>query len=171
MFTKLFRIEGPWQGQLAVSARPRGGDWLEEELHGWRGEGIDVIVSLLVPEEVDDLDLLHEKACSETSGIEFLSFPITDRDIPARGADIHHFLGEIDLRLNQGKSVVIHCRQGVGRAGLIVSALLIERGLKAESAIQRVSAARGVPIPETREQRLWIDSFAAALMANPTAAS
>jgi protein-tyrosine phosphatase len=171
MFTKLFWIEGPWLGHLAVSARPRGGDWLEEELRGWRCEGIDVIVSILVPEEVRDLDLEQEKARSEAIGIEFLSFPIMDRDIPARGGDIQLFLREIDSKLSHGRSVVIHCRQGIGRAGLIASALLIERGFKPESAIQRISAARGVPIPETREQRFWIDSFAATLTANPTVAN
>jgi hypothetical protein len=30
-------------------------------------------------------------------------------------------------------------------------------------AIQRVNAARRAPVPETAEQRAWIDSFAATL--------
>ncbi len=167
MFTELFRIEGPWPGHLAVSARPRGGDWLDEELLAWRSAGIDVVVSLLVPEEAVDLDLEQEKAYSAANGIEFLSFPIADREVPAPGMDIHRFLLEITSKLGQGKNVVIHCRQGIGRAGLIASALLIEQGLNPVNAIRRVSAARRSPIPETHEQRMWIESFAS----NPTAAN
>jgi hypothetical protein len=60
MFTELFRVEGPWPGQLAISARPRGGDWLDEEIISWRRAGIDVIVSLLEPAEAADLNLGNE---------------------------------------------------------------------------------------------------------------
>jgi protein-tyrosine phosphatase len=162
MFTELFRIEGPWPGHLAISARPRGGDWLPEEMRGWRRAGIDIVVSLLMPEEALDLDLEEEKFSSEANGIEFYSFPIVDRSIPKSGVDIHRFLEEIDSKLSVGKNVVIHCRQGIGRAGLMAATLLTERGLSSEEAIRLVSAARRVPIPETDEQRLWIDSFAAA---------
>jgi protein-tyrosine phosphatase len=167
MFTELFRIEGPWPGRLAISARPRGGEWLEEEMSGWRQAGIDVVVSLLVPEEVADLHLEDERAEGEAIGIRFYSFPIVDRSVPTPGTDIHGFLSQIDTKLSQGKNVAIHCRQGVGRAGLIATALLIERGLNPEKAIERVSAARRVTVPETAEQRLWIDAFAASPARNP----
>ena len=29
-------IRGDWPGHLAVVKRPRGGDWLEDEVDGWR---------------------------------------------------------------------------------------------------------------------------------------
>jgi protein-tyrosine phosphatase len=161
MFTELFQVEGPWPGQLAISPRPRGGDWLEEEIISWRRVGIDIIVSLLEPSEAADLNLGNEAMQSEATGIQFFSFPIVDRSIPASSSDIHGFLGKIDAKLNQGKNVAVHCRQGIGRAGLMAAALLIERGLSPEDAICRVSAGRRVPIPETEEQRLWLESFAA----------
>jgi len=69
--------------------------------------------------------------------------------------------------MSRGESVVVHCREGVGHAGLIAVALLIEAGLGPEEAIRRVSKARGVSVPETAEQRLWIESFAAALTRKP----
>ncbi len=163
MFTELFRIEGPWPGQLAISARPRGGDWLGEEIIAWRRAGIDIVVSLLEPGEAADLHLEDEAVQSEATGIQFFSFPIVDRSIPASTSDIHRFLGKIDADLSQGKNVAVHCRQGIGRAGLIAAALLIEQGLGPTEAIRRVSTARRLPIPETEEQRLWIDSFAATL--------
>ena len=32
MGTKLYWVDGPWLGKLALAARPRGGDWLCDEL-------------------------------------------------------------------------------------------------------------------------------------------
>ena len=102
MFTELFRVEGPWPGQLAISARPRGGDWLDEEIISWRRAGIDVIVSLLEPAEAADLNLGNEAIQSEVTGIQFFSFPIVDRSIPTSSSDIHGFLSKIDAKLSQG---------------------------------------------------------------------
>ena len=69
MFTELFRVEGAWPGYLAISSRPRGGDWLGEEISAWRGAGIDVIVSLLEPAEAADLNLENEAMQSEAMGV------------------------------------------------------------------------------------------------------
>jgi protein-tyrosine phosphatase len=63
--------------------------------------------------------------------------------------------------LNAGKSVAIHCRQAVGRSGLIAAGVLESSGLDPERAIQMVSSSRGQEIPETSEQRSWIQRFAA----------
>jgi hypothetical protein len=35
MTTELFWIPGPWKGKLAIVPRPRGGDWLDDEVGGW----------------------------------------------------------------------------------------------------------------------------------------
>ena len=51
MRTELFWIDGPWPGRLAIMPRPRGGDWLEEEIQSWRRSGVDLVVSLLTLEE------------------------------------------------------------------------------------------------------------------------
>ena len=34
-------------GRLAIMARPRAGDWLEDEISGWRAQGVEIVVSLL----------------------------------------------------------------------------------------------------------------------------
>jgi protein-tyrosine phosphatase len=167
MFTELFPVEGPWRGQLAISARPRGGDWLEQEMRAWRRAGIDVVVSLLEPQEAADLELDREQPSSEANGIEFHSFPIADCGVPSSKTKIHDLLNQLGLKLGQGRYVAIHCRQGIGRAALIAAALLMEEGLTSQESINRISAARRVPVPETPEQRLWIESFAATLARKP----
>jgi hypothetical protein len=43
MRTELYWIERPWRGRLAIMPRPRGGDWLDDEIQSWRRSGVDVV--------------------------------------------------------------------------------------------------------------------------------
>lgn len=160
MNTKLYWIEGRWRGRLAILPRPRGGDWLEDEVCSWQQAGLDVVVSLLTRDEIADLDLTQEAKLCESHGLQFLSFPIEDRGIPAsRRAtlDLVRNLGEI---LTEGKNVGIHCRQGIGRSALIAACLLVIAGVDPETAFREVSQARESAVPETIEQREWVRAFA-----------
>ena len=163
MKTQLWWIDGPWQGRLAIAARPRGGDWLSDELLGFRRVGVDIIVSLLAEEEVAEFGLSMQAALCSTHGLKFVWFPIADRSVPAsRGAALD-LVRELDKALAAGKRIAIHCRQGIGRSGLLAACLLCAAGIDPDAAIQRVSAARGCPVPETPEQRKWASDFAAEL--------
>ncbi len=162
-----YQVQGPWPGRLAVMPRPRGGDWLEDEVRSWRRAGVDVVVSLLTPDEVADFSLAREDELCRANGIQFLPFPITDRSVPSSKPATVELLTRLVELLAEGKNVATHCRQGIGRAGLIAVGLLIFSGLDAEAAIARVSAARGCPVPETPEQRRWIMELARALTASP----
>ena len=158
--TPLFWIDGPWHGKLALAARPRGGDWLEDEMAVWSGEGVNAVLSLLTSEEAGQLDLAAESKAAAEHGMRFLSFPIEDRQVPVSPSELAKTLETVNRELADGKNVVVHCRQGVGRSGLVGACLLVSRGMDAKSAIDRISSARGVAIPETAEQRQWIDYFA-----------
>lgn len=149
-------IEEPWVGKLAIIPRPRGGDWLEDEVRSWRKSGLDVVVSLLTPGEISDLDLLQEKHYSRDNDLQYLSFPIVDRSVPTSRKDVLDFLKKLDKLLAEGKNVGVHCRQGIGRAALIAASLLVLAGLDTEAAFQRVSTARGYDVPETPEQKEWV---------------
>jgi protein-tyrosine phosphatase len=159
MKADLFWIPGPWRGRLAIAARPRGGDWLDDETGAWRRAGIDVIVSLLEDDEAAELDLDDERLAAENQAISFISFPIPDRGVPASAEAAVSVIGGIEAQLDAGKNVVVHCRQGIGRSGLIASGLLMSSGIKPDEAMQIVSSARGISVPETREQRRWIEKL------------
>lgn len=163
MATKLHWVEGPWPGKLVLAARPRGGDWLDEEMTAWRAAGIDVVVSLLTTEEEEDLDLGREAGAVKGRGMKFVSFPIPDRQVPSSQSEMTAAVERIDEELAAGKNVVVHCRQGVGRTGLVGACLLVGKGFSPEKAVQSLSVARGNPVPETEEQRRWIDHYAAIL--------
>jgi protein-tyrosine phosphatase len=136
-----------------VIARPRGGDWLDDEVRAWRRAGLNVVVSLLETEEAAQLELDSEGTVAQAHGVQFLSFPIPDRGVPASTRDA---LGRLSASLDEGKNVVVHCRQSVGRSGMVAAGLLIAAGMTAEQAIETVSQARGATVPETAEQLQWI---------------
>jgi protein-tyrosine phosphatase len=159
MKADLFWIPGPWRGRLAIAARPRGGDWLPDEASAWRQADIDIVVSLLEDEEAAQLDLVDERQAAEDQTISFVSFPIPDRGVPASFDAAISMIGRIATQLDAGKSVAVHCRQGIGRSGLIAIGVLISSGINAEQAMQIVSSARGISVPETSEQRRWIDQL------------
>jgi len=152
----LYWIPGPWRGRLAVAARPRGGDWLEDEVNGWRRAGIDVIVSLLEEDEAAQLDLADEGKTVEGEGMRFISFPIPDRGVPASAPAAMSLIAALSDALAAGKTVAVHCRQGLGLSGLLTAAVLTSSGLDPERAIEAVSSARGQTVPETDDQRLWV---------------
>jgi len=151
-----YQIEGPWRGKLAIVPRPRGGEWLEDEVLTWQDQGFDVVVSLLTSDEMKDLDLDREADLSRMHGLQFCEFPIPDLGVPDSLAAAQQLLVKLDKNLTAGKKVAIHCRQGIGRSGLVAASLLVVSGVDPEVAFRRVSAARGLPVPETSEQRDWV---------------
>jgi protein-tyrosine phosphatase len=144
--------------------RPRGGEWLEDEIQAWRRSGVDVVVSLLAREEQSDLNLPEEESLCRANSIEFISFPIVDRGVPSSAEAFSDQVAKLAERLADGKNIAVHCRQGIGRAALIAICILIWSGLEPTAAIERVGAARGCAVPETAEQRRWVTDFARSLV-------
>lgn len=163
MTTPLYWIDGPWPGKLAIAPRPRGGDWLAEELDSWRALGISGVVSTLTDHEATELNLTGEADECVRSGLWFSQFPIDDRDVPKSRTDALAASREWDERLRNGESVAIHCRQGVGRSALMAALLLTTEGVSPSEAWRRIEAARKTPVPDTAEQKAWVERVIAAV--------
>jgi len=168
MEVTIYSINGPWKGRLAIVPRPRGGDWLEDEVRAWRKAGLDLVVSLLTTYEIADLDLDQESNYCKAHDLHFLHFPIPDLGVPSSREAGLEFVSKLHKALTAGKSVGLHCRQGIGRSGLISASLLVLSGLDPEMAFQRVGTARGFPVPETSEQRDWVIESARELATSIT---
>jgi protein-tyrosine phosphatase len=155
----VYWIHGPWPGKLAILARPRGGDWLGDEVAGWKEAGVDVVVSLLTQAEDSDLGLIDEHDFVQRNGLTFINFPIADYSVPTSKKDIRQLVSKLEGWLVRGKSVGIHCRQSIGRASLVAACVLITSGESSATAFQRIKSARGVSVPDTAEQRDWVTGF------------
>ena len=166
MRTSLYWIEGSWTGRLAIMPRPRGGDWLEDEVSAWRRAGVDVVVSALTPDEIAELDLNEQAELSRAVGIVYLGFAIPDRGVPDSATDTAELVRQLEKGLASGKRVAIHCRQGVGRSSLLAACVLAAAGVDPGDAFERIRTARGCSVPDTPEQREWVIKFARAFLAS-----
>lgn len=134
-------------------ARPRAGDWLEDEVDHWKRSGVDVVVSLLEAQEVEELALREEAMLCRERGIAFRSFPIADRGVPE---DIEAALRFAREMASTGQSIAVHCRAGIGRSSLMAAAILISAGEEAGAVLSAIAQARGLPVPDTETQRAWV---------------
>jgi protein-tyrosine phosphatase len=157
----VFWIEDEMSGALAIVLRPRGNDWLEDELKRLRENRVETLVSMLEEWEADSLGLSDERKLADQIGLNFLSYPIPDRQTPAEIASFRKFIAELSNRLNAGEHIGIHCRGSIGRASIAAACALINTGWTANAALAAIERARGCPIPDTTEQKEWIIRFEA----------
>jgi protein-tyrosine phosphatase len=155
---EIFWIDGT---SLAIVLRPRGGDWLEDELRRMKRTGIDTLVSLLEEDEAASLGLEQEASIAEQIAIRFLSYPIPDRTTPADTAAFREFAGKLANLLRAGKYIGVHCRGSIGRATVTAASTLIQLGWDPKAALTAIETARGCPVPDTPEQREWILNYKA----------
>jgi protein-tyrosine phosphatase len=149
----------PVTENLAVVTRPRGGDWLGDELARLRERGIDTLVSCLTPIEEAELALDDEADQAQSAGLTFVRMPIEDRGLPPMTlAD--QVAKAIAQRIRAGGHVAVHCRQGLGRAPLVVGTVLVRSGVAPEDAWKAIARGRGQPVPDTPAQREWLRLFA-----------
>jgi len=141
--------------KLGIMARPRGADWLDDEIKSIKREA-GLLVSLLEVDEVYELGLQDEEATCNSHGIEFINFPIPDRGIPCKESDVKELINYIGSKLLNKASVIVHCRMGIGRSSLIAGAVLLKEGLRVEEIIALISNARGLNVPDTQEQIDWL---------------
>jgi len=160
-------IGDPAETKLAIVPRPRGGDWLETDLSNLKREGIDILISMLTREEEIELGLEHERELAESIGLNFYSYPIPDRSTPSDVSGFRNFTIDISNAIAQGKKAGAHCRGCIGRATIMTASLLIARNGVPQHALLEIEAARSCPVPDTPEQKRWIEHFTPRL-SDPT---
>lgn len=155
MRPELFTIRRTGPGTLSTMARPRGGDWLEDEMTGLVAAGVRVLVSLLSDAENSELGLSAEAATAQAAGLVYYRLPTPDRHVPGQAASLA-LAGKLRSHLAEGASVAIHCRNGIGRASTLAAAVLVLEGTEPRQAWTLIAAARGMNVPDTEAQRDFI---------------
>jgi protein-tyrosine phosphatase len=144
--------------RLAIVARPRGHDWLAEEVAALSRDGINTLVSMLTAEEIVELGLADEEKLCKESGVQFFNFPIEDRSLPDKNK-IPTMLNVLAEEVKAGKGVGFHCRAGIGRSSMMAALVLAQLGWKPEAAFAAISESRGCKVPDTPEQEQWVCNF------------
>lgn len=158
-----FWVETDNNLRLALVLRPRGGEWLDDEIALIKKAGVDVLVSMLEADEAAELGLSSEAAACKTTGVTFRSFPIPDRETPQSTAKFAEFVKQLRSDLRAGRSIGAHCRASIGRSSLLLAAILCVEGFEPDDAFERLSRARGLKVPDTEEQVAWVKRFRASI--------
>lgn len=145
--------------RIGILPRPRGGDWLDDEIASLAAQGVDILVSLLTQEEAADLELVDEAASCKANGVTFISFPIEDRGIPDERRAVRALIDELCEVLEQKKGVAIHCRAGIGRSSMIAALVLAAIDVPIDDTFRMIASARGCEVPDTPQQREWVLRF------------
>ncbi|WP_033825098.1 tyrosine protein phosphatase [Kitasatospora sp. MBT63] len=154
----LFTVDLPLPGRLSTMARPRGHDWLSDEMTALRRAGVDVLVCALTGPESEELGLAEEAREAVAAGLDFVPIPIPDRTVPDLRT-VLPALRDLARRLRAGAHVVTHCRAGIGRSSLLAASVLILEGVDPGTAWDAIGRARGLAVPDTAEQRSWTDGL------------
>jgi len=145
--------------RLGIMPRPRGNDWLSDDLRLLRQVGVDVVVSALTSEENQELGLTEEGQECANIGLVFVSFPIKDRSVPASHTKFGALVDRLSEYLGKGKAIAVHCRAGIGRSSMIAASVLNRNSISVDSAFQAIAESRGCAVPDTLEQRQWVEQF------------
>ena len=157
MYTKLYWLrQYDSKARLAIMARPRGGEWLEDEIIQFKKQHVGAIVSLLESDEIAELQLREQASLCAKHGIVYINYPIPDRDLPRSKEKTNELISQLNGMLDKGISIVIHCRMGIGRSSIIAGAVLLQKSGKADDILQHISKIRGVKVPDTDDQAKWL---------------
>ncbi|MPZ27249.1 MAG: tyrosine protein phosphatase [Micromonosporaceae bacterium] len=144
-------------------AHPPGGRELPAAMARLSGAGARVLVSALCDDEVAELALTGAPAAAAAAGLELIRFPIVDRGVPEPGRwrAVDRLVDRLVAELRADRFVVTHCWAGIGRSSLLAGATLVRLGVPPDQAWQLIRSARGLPVPDNRDQEAWLHRFAA----------
>jgi protein-tyrosine phosphatase len=165
LISKIYWINDPTVGDkcLGIMPRPRGNDWLEDEIRGLKFSGIDYLVSLLEYDELDELGLDAEAELCDNHDIGFINLPIADGGIPGHEQKYLNLVHQLAEALLNGKKVVVHSRTGIGRSSLLCAGILISLGVPVPSVFEILEAHREIAVPDTDEQEEWLMEVASRI--------
>jgi protein-tyrosine phosphatase len=124
--------------------------------------GVDRLVTLLEGHEMEKLNIPTLLTDVETYDMQSCWFPIRDFSTPTSMEGLHHLVQEILTALRQNETVVVHCKGGLGRSGLVAAACLTALGYSPSEAFTQVRRVRPGSV-ETPAQEAYVVDFAQRL--------
>lgn len=157
--TKIYKACELDNGKLFIMPKPSS-EQLDVDISFYKSQGVTKILSLLLPDEIEKLGLQNQAQACTKQGIQYQNFAIKDMSIPDLNA-LKVLLAQLKLEIENGEGIAVHCHGGRGRAGTIVTTLMIEHGYSPEDAINIVSQARGDKVPVNELQTEFVLNYSA----------
>lgn len=128
---------------------------LATDLEAIKAWGAECVVTLMEDFEFPRLGIPGFRSVMAAQAFDWLHLEIRDADVPddrfksawptARA--------RVLAVLGRGGKVLVHCRGGLGRTGLVVARLLVEQGMAAEEAIRLTREVRQGAIETNAQER------------------
>ena len=132
------------------------------------GAGIDYFIDLTESGElVAYSGIVEREARRRGLSVEWERHPIRDRSVPRSPEEMTAILDAVDVALDDGKTVYVHCYGGIGRTGTVVGCWLVRHGISGNEALDRVGELfEGIAkapyrsgSPETHEQEAYVRNW------------
>jgi hypothetical protein len=126
---------------------------LDLDLDAVKKWGASLVLTLVEQRELEYLQVPILGSALRSRGIQWLHLPIRDFGTPSQAFEASWAKHGPHVRrlLREGSDILVHCKGGQGRAGMIAARLFVELGVPADQAIRSVRAVRAGAI-ETRAQ-------------------
>lgn len=106
--------------------------------------GASLVLTLVEPAELTALQVPDLGSAVQGRGMQWRHLPIADYSVPTEAFEQQWAAHGREIRalLRGGSDVLVHCKGGLGRAGMIAARLLVELGLPPDAAIREVRRVR-----------------------------
>jgi protein-tyrosine phosphatase len=128
---------------------------LEADLNSIERWGAQIVLTLVELCELQALEVATLGQKVQSRGMRWLHLPIVDVSIPTTEFEgrWREELPGLLVALKHGGKVLVHCKGGLGRAGMVAAFLLIESGDRPEAAIRKVRRVRPGAIETAAQER------------------
>jgi protein-tyrosine phosphatase len=145
----IYAFAGFRAGQLAICPEPVN-DYAFTKVEAWNA---DIVVTMITVEEFARADFT---ARITRSAKQWMQAAVKDFNVPESDlSEVLEYLGSV---LKADGRVLIHCKGGQGRSGMLAMRLLVEQGEPAVDALARIRKVRPNAV-ETIQQEQWASKF------------
>lgn len=150
------------EGQLLLTPCPGTQSTpLSQALDQLRLAGAYAVVTMMTDDELRALDLAMLGEQVQVRAMQWFHLPIDDDAAPDSQFEQawQQTLPILNALLLQGKNLVIHCKGGSGRTGLVAASLLLHHGMPLEQAMAAIKTHRPKAFKLLTHQQ-WLNQLA-----------